>query len=100
VYISMNRFQIHSGREKAFEKVWSERDSYLDEVAGFREFYLLRGETTDGITPYVSHTLWDSQAAFQDWTDSESFRKAHSQARTPEGTVAGPPVFEGYEIVL
>ncbi len=100
MYIAMNRFQIHSGREEAFEKVWSERESYLDQVTGFREFHLLRGETTDGITPYVSHSLWDSRAAFQDWTRSESFRRAHGQAQTREGTVAGPPVFEGYEIVL
>ena len=81
MYIAMNRFQIHSGREEAFEKVWSDRESYLDEVTGFREFHLLRGETTDGITPYVSHSLWDSQAAFQDWTSSETSRSCEIRQR-------------------
>lgn len=100
MYIAMNRFRIHAGREADFEKVWAQRDSYLDEVAGFREFHLLRGETTDGITTYVSHSLWDSAEAFRDWTRSESFRKAHARAGASQGTVAGHPEFEGYRIVL
>ena len=100
MYIAMNRFRIHAGHEADFEKIWSERDSYLDEVPGFREFHLLRGETLDEITTYVSHSVWESPESFRAWTRSESFRKAHGQAQTPEGTLAGPPVFEGYEIVL
>ncbi len=100
MYIAMNRFRIHAGREADFEKVWTERDSYLDDVQGFREFHLLRGETDDGITRYVSHSLWDSETAFRNWTRSESFRRSHGQAGSSEGTVAGHPQFEGYEIVL
>ncbi|MEE9279445.1 MAG: antibiotic biosynthesis monooxygenase [Myxococcota bacterium] len=100
MYIAMNRFRIHAGREADFEKVWAERDSNLDEVPGFREFHLLRGETEDEITRYVSHSLWDSETAFRDWTRSESFRRSHARAASPEGTVAGHPQFEGYEIVL
>jgi heme-degrading monooxygenase HmoA len=100
VYIAMNRFRIHAGREAEFEKVWSERESYLDEVPGFREFHLLRGETADGITTYLSHSVWDSGDAFRDWTRSEAFRRAHGGAGSTSGVVAGHPVFEGYEVVL
>jgi heme-degrading monooxygenase HmoA len=96
----MNRFRIHAGHEADFEKIWSERNSYLDEVTGFREFHLLRGETVDKITIYVSHSVWESRERFQDWTRSESFRKSHARAQSPSGTVEGHPNFEGYEIVI
>ena len=98
--IAMNRFRIHVGHEDDFEKLGSERDSHLHEVPGFREFHLLRGETADEITTYVSHSVWNSREAFQDWTRSESFRKSHARAQSPAGTLEGHPKFEGYEIVI
>lgn len=99
MYIAMNRFQVNAGREEVFEEIWRTRNSYLDEVPGFRSFSLLRGETRDGLTLFVSHSTWESRDAFVAWTESEAFRKAHSDARSPQGTLAGHPVFEGFEVV-
>ena len=100
MYIAMNRFRISLGREKDFEEIWRKRESYLDKVPGFKEFNLLRGPSNDSMTLYASHSLWDSAQVFKDWTNSESFRKAHAQARPPEGMHLGPPQFEGFEVVL
>ena len=100
MYIAMNRFRVNAGREEVFEEMWRRRDSYLHEVPGFRTFHLLRGETKEGITIFVSHSTWDSQEAFTAWTESEAFHKAHGDARSPQGTLAGHPVFEGFEVVL
>ena len=36
----------------------------------------------------------------ENWTESDAFRKAHAQARAPEGTYLGHPEFEGFEVVL
>jgi heme-degrading monooxygenase HmoA len=99
-YIAMNRFRIALGREESFEELWRKRESYLDEVPGFREFHLLRGPSDASATLYASHSVWDSRQAFERWTESESFRKAHAQARAPEGTYLGHPQFEGFEIIL
>ena len=99
-YIAMNRFRIAPGKEEGFEELWRQRDSYLDDVPGFREFHLLRGPGDDEATLYSSHTLWDSHEAFVAWTESESFAKTHARARAPEGTYLGHPVFEGFEIIL
>jgi len=41
MYIAMNRFRIAPGREEEFVDVWRQRESHLDEVAGFKEFHLL-----------------------------------------------------------
>ena len=100
MFLAMNRFRIAPGREDDFEAVWRERTSYLDTVPGFKDFHLLRGAPGAEFTLFVSHSVWESQRAFEAWTESEAFRKAHGQARSPEGTVLGHPQFEGYEVVL
>ncbi len=100
MFIAMNRFRIAVGREGDFEELWRKRDSLLEGVGGFREFHLLRGPTADGGTLYASHTLWESRELFEAWTESDAFRKAHGQSRAPEGTYLGPPVFEGFELVM
>ena len=100
MYIAMNRFRIALGREPVFEDLWRQRDSYLKEVPGFVEFHLLRGPSDEEATLYASHSVWESQQAFEDWTRSESFKKAHAQARAPQGTYLGHPVFEGFEVLL
>ena len=100
MFIAMNRFRIAVGHEGDFEELWAKRDSLLEGVAGFREFHLLRGPTADGAVLYASHTLWESRAQFEAWTESDAFRKAHGQSRAPEGTYLGPPVFEGFELVM
>jgi len=100
MYIAMNRFEIAIGSEEVFEELWRSRDSQLGDVPGFREFHLLRGDTDEKRTLYASHTVWETHAAFEAWTKSESFVKAHAQARAPKGTYLGHPRFEGFEVVL
>lgn len=100
MYIAMNRFRIALGKEKVFEDLWRQRDSYLKGVPGFREFQLLRGPTDDDATLFASHSVWDSAVDFEAWTNSDEFRKAHGQSRAPEGTYLGHPIFEGFEVVL
>lgn len=100
MFIAMNRFRIARGREQVFEELWRKRESYLDEVPGFRDFHLLRGPSDEQATLYASHTVWDSRSAFEAWTESESFRKAHAQARAPQGTYLAHPQFEGFDVIL
>lgn len=100
MYIAMNRFRIALGKEDGFEELWRSRDSQLDDVPGFREFHLLKGPSDEEATLYASHTIWESAEAFENWTKSENFRKAHAQARAPEGTYLGHPRFEGFETIL
>ena len=100
MFIAMNRFQVREGSEAAFERVWAERESELDAVPGFREFHLLRGPSDAGVTLFVSHSRWESRDAFEAWTKSEAFRKAHAHAGETGKTLVGHPQFEGFEIVL
>jgi heme-degrading monooxygenase HmoA len=100
VFIAMNRFRIALGSEEVFEDLWRSRDSQLDGVPGYRDFHLCKGPGDEEATLYASHTTWDSREAFEAWTKSESFAKAHQKARAPKGTYLGHPQFEGFEVVL
>jgi len=100
MYIAMNRFRVALGAESAFEEMWRSRDSHLAGVPGFQEFHLLRGPTTADHTLFASHSVWASRAAFEDWTHSEAFRKAHANARGAMPLYLGPPQFEGFDCVL
>jgi len=96
-FIAMNHFQVDPARGGEFEEHWRKRRSYLEEVPGFRSFALLR---CDEPGLYVSHSTWESREAFEAWTRSEAFRKAHAQARTPEGVLTGHPKLRTFEAVL
>jgi heme-degrading monooxygenase HmoA len=98
MYIAMNRFKVGKGNEEAFEQLWLNRDSQLHKVPGFVEFHLLRGPGYDGYTLYASHTIWQSQAAFEDWTKSEAFRIAHRDAGQNKPLSIEHPQFEGFEV--
>ncbi len=91
MYIAMNQFRVQPDKSADFEKAWRERDSYLAEVPGFRQFHLLRGPLTEeGHQLYSSHVTWDDEASFRAWVGSEAFRKAHAGASL-SGMLAGPP---------
>jgi len=100
MYLAMNRFQIAKGFEEGFEKIWRERDSYLQEVPGFVSFALLKGAEQEDHVLYASHSVWRDKQAFDDWTESDHFRKAHAQASAPKGTYLGHPNLELFESVI
>ena len=99
-YIAMNRFKIVLGKENEFEEVWRTRETYLDEVEGFKEFHLLKGESNDEYTLYSSHSVWDSKDDFIAWTNKETFKKANKDGGKNKPLYIGHPIFEGFEIVL
>ncbi|MFT3988031.1 antibiotic biosynthesis monooxygenase family protein [Aestuariivirga sp.] len=100
MYIAMNRFKVAKEDGAAFETLWQQRDSYLNEMPGFISFHLLKGPEREDHVLYSSHTVWASKADFEAWTKSEAFRKAHARAGN-----GGPrlhlehPQFEGFEAV-
>ena len=99
MYLTMNRFKVKLGREDEFEEVWSSRESHLTRVPGFRAFHLMKGEEREGYRLYASHTMWESEAAFREWTRSEAFRSAHKDAGDHRDMYLGPPRLEVFESV-
>jgi heme-degrading monooxygenase HmoA len=99
MFIAMNRFKVLPGQEAAFEEVWLNRETHLEDVPGFKSFHLLRGPKNEDHTLYSSHSTWASRAAFEAWTKSEAFRKAHANAGSAKPIYMGHPNFEGFEVL-
>jgi len=99
MYIAMNRFKVRPGEEAAFEALWQNREVHIDREPGFIAFHLLRGPRRDDHILYASHTLWQSHAAFEDWTRSEAFRAAHRGAGSNKPLTLSHPEFEGFEVI-
>ena len=100
MFIAMNRFLVKKGSEQDFENVWMIRETHLEEMPGLVEFHLLKGPEAEDHTLYSSHTVWLSREAFEAWTKSEQFRKAHANAgnQTTGSLYLGHPKFEGFEV--
>lgn len=99
MYIAMNNFRVRPDCAADFEAAWRNRESYLADTPGFREFHLLRGPIDDdGGHLYASHTVWDDEASFRAWTESDAFRKAHAQGKVGQ-LLLGPPRFIGWQVV-
>jgi heme-degrading monooxygenase HmoA len=97
MFIAMNHFDVEPARADEFEARWRERETHLAEVPGFVRFALLKGDTPGR---YVSHSTWASRDAFDAWTRSEAFRRAHAGARMPAGVLRGHPRVELFDAVL
>ena len=100
MFLAMNRFKINPIFTEDFEKVWRERDTFLSEVPGFKNFSLLRGPECEEHVLYVSHSVWESEEAFIRWTESDAFRKALRQSSAPKGTYLSHPALETFTAVL
>ena len=98
-FIAMNRFKISLNREVEFERIWTKRETHLNNVPGFIEFHLVKGKTEDNHTLYASHSTWKSKKDFDNWTKSESFRKAHKGAGSHRDIYLEHPQFEGFEVI-
>ena len=98
MFIAMNRFKVVPSLCSEFERVWTSRDTHLNEVPGFIEFHLLRGPEREDHVLYSSHTVWRSREDFEGWTRSEAFRFAHHSAGQNRPLYLGHPEFEGFEV--
>ena len=99
-FIAMNRFKIVPKREQDFENIWKNRETRFDDVPGFIEFHLVKGNTENTHTLYASHSTWQSREDFESWTKSEAFRLSHKGAGAHSEVYLGHPEFEGFEVII
>tara|TARA_B100000575_G_scaffold3683_1_gene2788 strand:- start:1571 stop:1873 length:303 start_codon:yes stop_codon:yes gene_type:complete len=100
MFIAMNRFKIIIGKEYEFERIWKARETHLDKVKGFQKFNLIKGKKTEEYTLYASHSIWNSEDDFINWTKSKEFRVAHKDAGNNKHLYIGHPEFEGFKKIL
>jgi heme-degrading monooxygenase HmoA len=93
-----NRIPVAKGYEKQFEERFRNRQRLVEQMPGFIKFQLLKpiqGEY------YISMTYWESYEAFENWTKSPEFEKAHSaNPPPPKEMFAGKNILEIHEVIL
>ncbi|WP_417210132.1 antibiotic biosynthesis monooxygenase family protein [Antarctobacter sp.] len=99
MYLTMNRFKVVKSETQAFEHLWTGRDSHLKSVPGFVSFALMKGPERVDHVLYVSHTVWQDEASFTDWTRSQAFRDAHGGAKSSGHMYLEPPDLERFQAV-
>ncbi|NGM19445.1 antibiotic biosynthesis monooxygenase [Roseomonas stagni] len=99
MFVAANRFRVIPAEAETFERTWLNRESHLHEVEGFVTFHLLKGPQAEDHILYSSFTLWASREAFEGWTRSQQFRRAHAGAGASKPVTLGPPQFEGFEVL-
>jgi heme-degrading monooxygenase HmoA len=111
VFVVTNRIPVARGQEEAFEDRFRNRAHLIDRAPGFIKNQVLRpvqrrfnhktGAWDEIQEPgyHLVQTTWETEQDFWNWTQSESFRAAHSN-RPPAEMFAGPNVMEIHEVVL
>tara|TARA_B100000780_G_C20853665_1_gene339304 strand:- start:176 stop:478 length:303 start_codon:yes stop_codon:yes gene_type:complete len=100
MYLAMNRFKIVIGKEDEFEALWKNSETHLDGIKGFKRFNLIKGYRNKECSLYVSHTKWNSENDFINWTKSQSFKLAYKNTISDKNLYLGPPHYEGFEIII
>jgi heme-degrading monooxygenase HmoA len=100
-YIVQNRFKVLPGYKDTFELAWMKRKSYLHEMPGYISFSLLRNED-QGKNEYISHTVWQDKASFDNWLASPQFEKSHASSKRAGfmGVLQERPVFDCYDTLI
>ena len=100
MYLAMSRLQIMPGKENEFETVWKSRETHLEGVKGFKKFNLIKDATNKEFSLYVSHSEWNSEKEFWDWTRSDSFRLAHKDAAFHKDIYLEPLIMKDLKLIL
>lgn len=77
-YVAINVLTVPEGGGELLEQRFGARKGSVDSATGFLSFELLR--PVSGTDDYLVLTRWRSQADFEAWTSSQSFRQGHASA--------------------
>lgn len=97
MYVVTNRVPVAKAYREQFEQRFRQRAGQVDKQPGFVRMEVMR--PVDDESPYLVMTLWQDEAAFRSWVDSEDFKLAH-QNPLPKEAYDGQGKMERHEIVV
>ncbi|OEH92508.1 antibiotic biosynthesis monooxygenase family protein [Bacillus solimangrovi] len=77
MYVVMNELYIPKEAKEPMKKRFGASANNMKEVPGCIEFMFLDNEKEDG--KQVVFTKWESKLDYENWVNSDAFRKAHSE---------------------
>lgn len=97
MYVVTNRVPVATDYREQFEQRFRNRAGQVDKQPGFIRMEVMRPISDD--SPYLVMTLWQDEAAFLKWVDSDDFKLAH-QNPLPKEAYIGQGKMERHEIVV
>ena len=94
MYVAINRLRVPTEYAEHLERAFSHSSASMSAVPGFRAFKFLKNEQGG---EYLVVTEWDDRAAFEAWTQSEAFARAHAETN-PNSPVKSE--LSGYEVLI
>lgn len=85
MYVSMNRLTVPADYQSHLERAFSESGDRMKNVPGFLEFLFLAPSEGE---EYIVFTKWESEQDYQNWTQSDAFKRAHAGSN-PNSPVKG-----------
>ena len=94
--VKINAIEVPPGAGPELEQRFAARAGMVDQQPGFEEFMLLR--PTAGEERYFVLTRWESEEAFQNWRNGQTFQHGHGQGGA-ESEAPRPPVSTGASLL-
>ena len=99
MFVVMNRISVKPDFAEQFEERFRTRAGEVDKMPGFIRNQVLRPAAPN--EPYIVLTTWQSRQDFDNWVNSEAFKKGHSRSGTlPPEAFKGPAQLESFEVIL
>lgn len=95
MYVAVNTLNVEKGRGRDLELRFKQRGEVAQE-RGFCSFQLWKSNESLEFEQYLVVTQWLKQEDHDNWTRSDTFRRAHA-GRSFEGMM-GRPRFQGYTV--
>ncbi|MFD2042751.1 antibiotic biosynthesis monooxygenase family protein [Ornithinibacillus salinisoli] len=93
-FVAMNNIPVTEEGRPVFEDRFKNRKHEIDNMPGFQAFRLLKPMTGN---VYVVLTQWKSETDYDNWKNSDSFKKSHDESPTkPPAYFADRPFLTTY----
>ena len=97
MFVVMNRLTCPPEYAEHLERAFRQAGN-MQGVPGFLLFQFLKNTQQEGALTYIALTQWEDRAAYEAWTKSESFARAHSGAGGGSSPVTAR--LETYEVLV
>ncbi|WP_164669558.1 antibiotic biosynthesis monooxygenase family protein [Virgibacillus doumboii] len=96
-FVVMNNISVTEDGTETFEERFKLRQQNVDSMPGFQAFRLLRPKSGN---TYVVLTQWATETDFENWKNSDQFKKAHKDGGTkPPAYFADRPFITTYRMI-
>lgn len=96
--VKINAIEIPENAGPELERRFAARAGAVDQQPGFEEFMLLRPVAGDD--RYFVLTRWESEEAFDNWRNGQSFERQHAESGESGGEpTPQPPVSTGASLL-